>query len=97
MTNKELNKMNYIAEGVEYTPNYKVKEYKPIKDENDNIVDFELIGFELIKSSEEVYKDINKPQEPQKTLEEKLEESNKKLWDTVEYLLKQIDNGIPKI
>lgn len=59
------------------------------------------IGLEIIKTVDELIKEQLEleNQEPSKTkicTMEDLQEENKKLWDTVEYLLKQTEAGIPK-
>lgn len=57
MLQSELIKLNQNIEGKIYTPIYEVDIYNPIRDKYNNIIDFELIGFKLIKSAEENYKD----------------------------------------
>lgn len=57
MLQSELIKLNQNIEGKIYTPIYEVDIYNPIRDKYNNIIDFELTGFKLIKSAEENYKD----------------------------------------
>ena len=60
MLQSELIKLNKNIDGKIFTPFYEVETYNPIMDKENNIIDFELIGFKLIKSAEENYKDSSK-------------------------------------
>ncbi|MBY7009569.1 hypothetical protein FDC58_06885 [Clostridium botulinum] len=57
MKQSELNNINYIINGLEFTPDYEVDEYVAIKDDNEKIIDFELLGFKLLKTAKESYLD----------------------------------------
>ena len=63
MLRSELIKLNKIIDGSLFTPVYEVESYKPIKDSEDNIIDFELIGFVLKKTAEENYDESNQPKD----------------------------------
>lgn len=66
--------------------------------ENVNIVgNYKLQDSKLIELTEEEKNSLNKEANKTKICTMKdLQEENKKLWDTVEYLLKQTEAGIPK-
>lgn len=94
MTREELEQQYIKRNGNTFTPLYTVEEVR-LKNGD---VDF---NYTVTTTAEQVYQEWleqkDKPQESTyKTEIRKLQDENKKLWDTVEYLLKQVDTGIPE-
>ena len=79
MKKSELEKLNYEIDGVVYTPDYKVEEYEPILNEENEVVDFELVGFQMIQSAEDYYLNKDKPIEQEPNKMEVLEKQVKEL------------------
>ena len=79
MKQSELEKLNYEIDGVVYTPDYKVEEYEPILNEENEVVDFELVGFQMIQSAEDYYLNKDKPIEQEPNKMEVLENQVKEL------------------
>lgn len=55
MLASEISGLNKHINGVTYTPLYEVDQYKPIINSEGNIIDYELIGFKIIKTAVEHY------------------------------------------
>ncbi|NFR85819.1 MULTISPECIES: hypothetical protein [unclassified Clostridium] len=84
MKYSELKKLNCVYNGIEFTPIYNVDNYILIKNGDENIIDFELEGFKLIKTAEQNYKDSNSVIQKEATKEEQLQ---KQLLETQNMLL----------
>lgn len=57
MLASETKQLNKIIDNVIYTPIYQVDQYKPVFNSEGAIIDHELIGFKILKTAEENYKD----------------------------------------
>ena len=93
MIYEELEKTQIINEHGSFFPSFEEKE---LLDENGNPYTDYTITITSVEKYEEYLK-----QNSEKILTDKeymtlLINENKKLWDSVEYLFKQVDNGIPK-
>ncbi|MHC1747422.1 MAG: hypothetical protein AB9856_03420 [Cellulosilyticaceae bacterium] len=85
MTREQLEKQNIERDGFTFTPRYTYEEIC-LEDET---IDFD---YTITATAEEVYQEWleqKKPKEPKKTLEEQLEESNKRVV-SVESLLAEV-------
>lgn len=95
MTEQQLKDLYIQAEHGTFTPIYTYDDFVF----NEETEEYEYIGLVIQKTAQEVYEEwlANKenPLLPQPSKIDLLEQENKKLWDTVEYLLRQVDTGIP--
>lgn len=71
MKQSELEK-NYVKNGQgTFTPLYTCTKSEPIKDEQGNVIDYELVGYAQIKTAEECYSEwlekFSNPPKPQPT------------------------------
>lgn len=97
MVKADFNKLFLENEEGTFIPEYTYDDYIY----NKKLGDYEYVNFKIIKTAREVYAAQleNKEKEPDKTkispTNDELKEENEKLWETVEFLLKQV-NMIPK-
>lgn len=68
MLASKTTQLNKVIDNVVYTPIYQVDRYEPVFNSEGTIIDYELIGFKIIKTAEEHYQStlttsIEKPNE----------------------------------
>lgn len=70
MKQSELNKLNIQKPEGMFTPNYSYSKCLAIKNEDDEVIDYEYTDFILNKTAEEVYQEYLNPPPPQPTAED---------------------------